>query len=308
MPILRSGTVYVQSESPDTSANSREASPVNVSANNDTTTSLSPSVEEVSGETRPSCDCGNPVATQACMGKAISTNKGRLMYVCARLGEKRCKYFQWMDEPSPRADSNPLKPQRESVPPAAAELPQNVVSSSSQMFPTSPQLESPPRPVDSSSTSQVPLQPISRWKAVYNCNCGKPAIEFLCRNGRPGNIDKYYYRCAEEKCKYWKWIESDEDAQKRINSNKRKRDLNDSDGDGESKKKWRCHCGNPAIRLVSTKGMPHNDGRAFYKCASKKCSYWIWEDGSLPFSEESQALFNDYMDGLIFGCRDDDWW
>jgi hypothetical protein len=62
---------------------------------------------------------------------------------------------------------------------------------------------------------------------------------------------------------------------------------------------FRCSiCGTQAVRRVAGAGaMPHNQGRAFYKCPNTAHgSYFKWEDGSLPFSEESQARFNDYMD------------
>ena len=57
-------------------------------------------------------------------------------------------------------------------------------------------------------------------------------------------------------------------------------------------------CGTQAVRRVAGENaMPHNQGRAFYKCPNPlHGSYFKWEDGSLPFSEQSQARFNDFMD------------
>jgi GRF zinc finger len=259
--------VYVQSEPQDTSNNSPTPSAVDISANKGATP-LSPPAE-ASGQTRPSCDCGNPVAEKVCMGLGNPENKGRLMYVCARLGGERCAYFQWKDETSGRTKDR-MKQQPESVPPADDnKTPEREAKpvSSNLMSPTSPQRPPPPQ-------------------GTYTCNCGKPARQYFCRNGRPENVNKYYYKCAEEKCGYWEWIESDKDAQKRINTRKRKRD----------KEKWICSCGRPAIRLVSKHGMSHNIGRPFYKCATSKCEYWIWADGTLPFSDQAQARFNDWMD------------
>jgi len=160
----------------------------------------------------------------------------------------------------------------ESVPPAGqnagAQQTQPVIS-----LPTSP----------TTTTPQLPA-PLRR---TYICYCGKPAIQWLCRKGRPENLDKFYYRCPDEKCSYWKWIESSEDARER-----RRRDANNVKG-------VRCYCGRLAVRLVSKNGMPHNYGRVFYKCHARRCDFFMWEDGSLPFSDESQALFNDYMDAYL---------
>src|SRR5208282_6174919 len=100
-----------------------------------------------------------------------------------------------------------------------------------------------------------------------------------------------------------KWIESEEDVQKRINVKKRKRD---DAKHGTTKNKFICDCGQPAKRLSVKNGMEHNHGRAFYSCETRRCRYWIWADGTLPFSDESQARFNDYMDSR-FDSWGDDW-
>jgi hypothetical protein len=61
-------------------------------------------------------------------------------------------------------------------------------------------------------------------------------------------------------------------------------------------------CGTQAVRRVAGENaMPHNRGRAFYKCPnSAHGRYFKWEDGSAPFSEESQARFNAWMEPLDF--------
>jgi hypothetical protein len=61
-------------------------------------------------------------------------------------------------------------------------------------------------------------------------------------------------------------------------------------------------CGTQAVRRVAGENaMPHNRGRAFYKCPnSAHGQYFKWEDGSAPFSEESQARFNAWMEPLDF--------
>ena len=60
--------------------------------------------------------------------------------------------------------------------------------------------------------------------------------------------------------------------------------------------------------------MPHTIGRAFLICASRKCDFWIWADGTLPFSDEAQGRFNEWADsegiddgicfeGMILRCN-----
>jgi hypothetical protein len=62
---------------------------------------------------------------------------------------------------------------------------------------------------------------------------------------------------------------------------------------------FKCNiCGRQAVRRVAEpNAMPHNHGRAFYKCPNAAHgSYFMWEDGSEPFSDQSQARFNAWMD------------
>lgn len=136
----------------------------------------------------------------------------------------------------------------------------------------------------------------------YICHCGQPAMRLFCRNGRPENINKYYYVCAfeEKNCTFWEWIESPEDRNKRENLQKRPSPYSRPTINSP----FKCHCELPALRLIAKNGMPHNIGRGFYQCRRKKCDFWVWEDGSLPFSEASQKLFNEYMDARLFQCED----
>ena len=121
----------------------------------------------------------------------------------------------------------------------------------------------------------------------YVCYCGKPAYEWLCRTSikNPDKIGKHFYKCEAVKCKFWAW---EGDHVQRPRSAPKK-----------------CHCGSPALLLTAKHGMEHNVGRKFYQCRNRgkkgkvSCDFWIWEDGSLPFSETSQERFNDYMDGLL---------
>ena len=91
-------------------------------------------------------------------------------------------------------------------------------------------------------------------------------------------------------------LEMDRKRSRRAGTRKRKRGNHD---EGETGKKWMCYCGRPAIRMVTTNGMPHNIGRPFYKCSTKKCKFWIWADGTLPFSDEAQLHKLDSMIGWI---------
>ena len=74
--------VFLKSEPHDAWTNPLTPSTVNGSRNYYTTPVST--TDESPNETRPICDCGNPVAENACMGLGNPRNKGRLMYVCAR--------------------------------------------------------------------------------------------------------------------------------------------------------------------------------------------------------------------------------
>ena len=75
----------------------------------------------------------------------------------------------------------------------------------------------------------------------------------------------------------------------------------------------RCFCGRAARILASGKGgMGHNVGRTFGVCAKPqsdptRCSKWAWtngtRNGAKPFGDESQARFNDWMDGYLGCCN-----
>ena len=72
--------------------------------------------------------------------------------------------------------------------------------------------------------------------------------------------------------------------------------------------RFRCSiCGTQAVRRVAgVNAMPHNQGRGFYKCPNPAHgSYFKWEDGSLPFSNQSQRRFNAYMDTDLYDPYDD---
>jgi hypothetical protein len=137
------------------------------------------------------------------------------------------------------------------------------------------------------ASSEVAARP-PRPTAVHRCHCHKVAELFFCQKGRPENVNKWFYRCADEQCSFWNWVESDQDARKRIATRKRKAPNDTAE--------MKCYCGIPTIRLTSKNGMPHNYGREFLMCRRRKCEFWIWADGSLPFSEESQARFDEWAD------------
>jgi hypothetical protein len=136
------------------------------------------------------------------------------------------------------------------------------------------------------------LNPAAETPHHYICRCGKPAHEYLCRNSSvdAARVGKHYYKCATLKCKFWAW--EGDSIPSRPASKPASRTV-----------PIKCHCGEVALLLTSRHGMEHNIGRQFYKCRNqgKKgkigCDFWIWADGSLPFSETSQRRFNDWMDG-----------
>src|SRR5277367_989762 len=49
-----------------------------------------------------------------------------------------------------------------------------------------------------------PRSLLPRKEPIPTCHCGKVALQFFCRQGRPEKVNKYYYKCGEvaEKCKY----------------------------------------------------------------------------------------------------------
>jgi len=291
MVVLRSGTVYVKSEPQDSSPNfllrakasvKVKLEPQETPTNSATLSPVELQVDrspapptpgaEISRKSSLFCYCGDLVAEKVCKGLFRPENRGRLMHVCARRRSVPCQYLEWI--------TDPVKQESTVVLPVGDKTPEKETTpaTSNSTPPTSPLLPSPDE--------------------KYICNCRKPARQYFCQYGRPENVNKYYFKCAEEKCRYWVWIESEEDEEKRRNGGKRKRYNDDEEGRN-------CYCGRPALRLVSRNGMPHNDGRAFYKCAAGKCGLWMWADGSLPYSNKSQARFNRWMDGYL-GLYDDD--
>jgi hypothetical protein len=61
--------------------------------------------------------------------------------------------------------------------------------------------------------------------------------------------------------------------------------------------------GRPCVlRTAGERAMPHNRGRRFWTCPQSWSSpdpsacTWVWEDGTLPFSKESQARYNAWAD------------
>ena len=194
--------MFVKSEPQDTWTDPPTLSTVNVSSNK-----KAPAVPHKSpSETRPICDCGKSAAEKPCLGVGNPENKGRIMYVCARWWGKNCKYFRWKDETSTSTDDH-IKQEPQSIP-----QPDKT-----------PERETKPTTTDVAPPASPSLPPSP--EETYTCDCGKPALQFFCRQGRPENVNKYYYKCGEvpEKCKYWKWVESKADAQERVNSRKRKR-------------------------------------------------------------------------------------
>ena len=154
---------------------------------------------------------------------------------------------------------------------------------------------------NATSQNNEPSQPLEPSPdKTYICTCGQPATKFLCRNGRPENVGKYYFTCArrnEGGCRYWEWIETANDRLKRddYRTHIRPKPYDRPNNDGPQ---FKCRCGLPPRQLVSRNGMPHNYGRPFLVCASRKCGFWIWADGTLPFSDDAQARFDEWADSV----------
>jgi hypothetical protein len=245
----------------------------------------------------PDCYCEYhgqtfPVAEQICQGLRNPTNRGRLMYVCAGVLPRKCKYFRWKDEVQGMISVSGDKASSENEPNSdqLAQIKQEPSSTSSVEGTADTAIHPGVSNLTPSTSPQAPSSPPPRPTEVHHCKCNKIAELFLCRNGRPENINKWFWRCSDQTCNFWIWDETEEDAQKRINSRKRKA--------SDSGLEKNCYCGVPAIRLTSRNGMPHNHGKEFLRCARRKCKFWIWADGSLPFSDESQARFDEWADGI----------
>lgn len=71
------------------------------------------------------------------------------------------------------------------------------------------------QPKASQPANKLPRRKKPDPKKKYKCDCGEPAKENLCKNGKTENLGKYYFTCASRKCSYWKWVESKEDTKKR---------------------------------------------------------------------------------------------
>lgn len=254
---------YITSEPQDTSIHSTTPSAVLVSMNPLAAPSSPPLPS--STESPSLCDCGNPIAKQICKDLDNPKNLDRMMYLYPRLKGRKCSYFQWKDETSQRTAILPAKDMTSQL--------LDTIKQETKPIPIANKMqEREINPADSDLTPPTSPQHPPRPQETYTCNCGKPAKQFFCRNDRPENINKYYYKYENKKCSYWKWIENGEDEQKHINANKRKRN---NDEEGTTKKKFICNCGQPARQLWIKNGMKHNHGRSFYSCKTRRCHYWI---------------------------------
>jgi len=68
---------------------------------------------------------------------------------------------------------------------------------------------------------------------------------------------------------------------------------------------WRkCHCKVPALLRTVVNGKPWNMGRRFYVCAYSRigddgCGFWVWEDGTGPFSREALQRHSTWMEAQM---------
>ena len=189
------------------------------------------------------------------MGLGNPANAGRIMYLCPLPGKKKCPYLQWKDEvyrPGPGPETN-VKQEPDANGTAKREV-TPALDSTILTPPTSP----PERP------------PVPTGKYVCWCDPPKLATQRFRSDGPPDEVNKYYYVCPVAACRYWRRIESEADAVERIN--KRKQGLGYQVYDVIVK----CGCGEVAAWLVCRRGQ--NAGRAFYKCETRGCGGWAWED------------------------------
>src|SRR5271156_182764 len=172
MVVLTSGEVYIKSE-PEDDSGCRPSSALSLSLNTVPAPLSPPPLQPM-----PICECGNPAIEKECAGYGNPENMHRKMYVCARLEEKKCRYFKWKDELEPS-----IKKEEESIA-DARETPETPLIPSHSLLtpPTSP----PKRPPPPTGT--------------YYCKCPKLARQYFCQRGRPENVNKYYYRCPDEYC------------------------------------------------------------------------------------------------------------
>jgi hypothetical protein len=122
---------------------------------------------------------------------------------------------------------------------------------------------------------QLPPQKVPKLEEKsphpYICHCDKPAREWLCQQSEknPDKIGKHFYKCEAGECRFWAW-----------------------EGDTVQSNWKKCNCGLPALFLTVKHGKPWNVGRKFYVCPNDNkegevgCTFWVWEDGTLPFSDD----------------------
>jgi hypothetical protein len=257
MVVLGSGADYIKSEPEEVSPNCGLPSAPFRSLSTFAAAPLSPP----SSQPIPMCECGDPAAEEQNAGYGNPENMYRMMYVCPRVGGKRCEYLKYTDEDEPC-----IKQESDSLPDVRKTPERQILPADSLLTPTTSPPKRPPPPT-----------------GTYRCNCHKPAKQFFCENENslPQNVGKYYYKCADNHCPYWEWVESEEDAQQRIETRKQKREFSD-DGHGTLSLIWNCWCREPAVRWIVKRGRPWNIGRGFYSCESRVCKFWVWDDGTIP--------------------------
>src|SRR5271154_6651034 len=170
--VLRSGTDYIKPEPEEISPGCGPSSSLLISLSTVALPLLPPPSQSF-----PLCDCGNPAVEEQNAGYGNPENMYRMMYVCSRLGGKKCEYLKYKDE-----DERRVKQEPESLPADGRKTPERQITDSLLTPPTSPP-ERPPPPT-----------------GTYHCGCHKLAKQYFCEKGRPENVGKYYYTCPDEYC------------------------------------------------------------------------------------------------------------
>jgi hypothetical protein len=97
MVVLGSGADYIKSEPEEVSPNCGPPSAPFRSLSTVIASPLSPP----SSQPIPMCECGDSAAEEQNVGYGNPENMYRMMYVCPRLGGKRCEYLKYKDEDEP---------------------------------------------------------------------------------------------------------------------------------------------------------------------------------------------------------------
>lgn len=216
-------------------------------------TATAPEAEVVQPPSEPKCLCGLPPLRTTV--KREGPNFGKPFYKCA---EKKCKFFDWVLDLPAQPAAVVAGDASGAVGTAAVETPQPVAADAA-----------------------VP-QPASELK----CRCGVPPKSLTVRKEGP-NFGKAFYKCAESQCTFFEWAPETPAASASAAATDRSQPAGlalPSEKSaalastlGSVAQDVLCRCGVPATSLTVRKEGP-NSGRAFSKCAEKRCDFFQWDD------------------------------